>query len=207
MSLHEKEFGTDTRHIAFGWDSDDRGEIAQFEERGFAFESMVVLKLNQLIRPEKFNHHLDIHTIETDDEWKEITELQIEAGFEGGDLAVYRSFKERLMKRYRVIQDQKAGAWWGAFLNGVAVGDMGLFFDEKKEIGRFQHIGTSSKFRRLGVCSTLLYEVCRKGIETTPNLIIGAEKDGMPESIYRSLGFEFCSLQLGLIWNRASEKG
>jgi hypothetical protein len=28
MSLHEKEFGTDTRHIAFGWDSDDRGEIA-----------------------------------------------------------------------------------------------------------------------------------------------------------------------------------
>ena len=206
MNLHEREFGTDTQHIAFGWDADESGEISQFEEHGFSFVSTAVLNLNRLIRPEKFNHDLNVRSIETDEEWKEITELQIESEYDGSDMVSFRSFKERQMERFRIIHDRKVGAWWGAFLDGVIVGYMGLFFDENKEIGRFQNVGTSPKFRRQGVCSTLLYEVCRNGIETTPNLIICAEKDGMPEGIYRSLGFELCSLQPGLSWVKSDLK-
>ncbi len=200
MAIQDREFGPDAGHVTFGWDSSDRGEISQFTDQGFEFENQVVLRLNELRRPRIYNDAVEVRAITSDHDWDALVELQIECGYplQGGDEAGYRLFKERGMKTYRLMQDTGRGDWWGAFLNGELVGDMGLYFTENEQAGRFQSVETSAKHRRQGICSTLLYEVSRQTMTDAMSLVIVAGSDEAPAAIYQSLGYEMVSHQYGV---------
>lgn len=60
------------------------------------------------------------------------------------------------MEQYRSMAEAKKGHWFGAFLNGKLIGDLGVFFEE--HVGRYQSVGTHPDFRRKGVCGNLIYQ-------------------------------------------------
>jgi hypothetical protein len=200
MAMSEREFDSAPGHTTFGWDTNQPGETSQFTDRGFELESNVVLELDELKNPRCFHDNLEMRSIQSDEDWKVVTELQIECGYstEHGDLSGFRRFKELCMKNYRRMHDAGRGDWWGAFLDGELVGDLGLYFTEDKKIGRFQSVETAAPYRCQGVCSTLLFRVCEHALVDSVRLIIVTESDSKPESLYRSLGFEFHSRQYGV---------
>jgi hypothetical protein len=106
----------------------------------FKVDFSVVLTARSVHAPKKINSEAEIRPISTDFEWKEVTENQILSKAADYGEASYRVFKERQMARYRAMSDQGLGHWFGAFLNGKLVGDLGVYRDGT--LGRFQSVET-----------------------------------------------------------------
>ncbi|MDB4537205.1 GNAT family N-acetyltransferase [Akkermansiaceae bacterium] len=200
--IHDQEFGTDQKHIAFGWDSSEKGSTEEFESNGFTLDDGIVLQQTTEPAPVPQNKDLNIRKIHSDQDWHAVTELQITQGCPGVSDADYRDFKTRQMNNYRASQSRGLGHWWGAFLGDEIVGDMGLFFSPDGKMGRFQAVETAPSQRRKGVCTTLLSYLIRKAFqnEGAEELFIVTDLDSVPETIYRSVGFQRLCPQRGL-WN------
>ncbi len=206
LALHQTEFGSSPSHIAIGWDSDDQGDPSEFEAKGFRLEEDIVLSLSDAPLPVTTNPTLKIRKFNCARDWQESIDLQVIEGCEGVGEGDYRTFKTDQMANYRLNQERGRGHWWGAFLNGELVGDMGLFFDETGKIARFQNVTTAKPHRRKGVCTTLLDRVVRASLAAPrcEKLVIVTEHGSIAENIYRSLGFQKSGLQFGLCWQKKS---
>jgi predicted GNAT family acetyltransferase len=81
------------------------------------------------------------------------------------------------------------GEWYGAFLGGRLVGDLGLFRDGP--LARFQDVSTDEAFRRRGVCGTLVHEVARRALESgrAETLVMVADENYHAARVYESVGF------------------
>ena len=60
----------------------------------------------------------------------------------------YVEFKKSQMRQYRKMSDAGKGYWFGAYLGGNLVGDLGVFCEA--EVGRYQSVGTHPGYRRQG---------------------------------------------------------
>ena len=200
LGIHLQEFGPEQKHIAFGWDAVVTGAVETFISQGFTLDDGTVLSLTEKPNPVPLNPEVEIRKIIEDQDWQVVTELQITQGSSGVSEADYRDFKTRQMNNYRASQNRGLGHWWGAFIGDELVGDMGLFFSPNRKIGRFQAVETAPAHRRKGVCSTLLSHVASNAIENegAEELIIVTDVDSIPETIYRSLGFQRLCAQRGL---------
>lgn len=112
----------------------------------------------------------------------------------------YRAFKERQMARYRGMVRAGLGHWFGAFLEGRLVADLGVFRDG--ELGRFQSVGTHPNFRRRGICGTLVYRAASYAYEAMGirTLVMVADEHYHAARIYESVGFRPTEKQRGLGW-------
>ena len=204
LTIHRAEFGDSPSHTTIGWDSDAQGDTSDFEALGFQLHENIVLSLPGPPLPVKTNPALELRKLNGERDWQESIDLQVNEGFEGENEASYRIFKTDQMANYRLNQERGRGHWWGAFLNDTLVGDMGLFFDEAKKVGRFQNVTTAQPHRRIGVCTSLLNHIIRE-TQTDPHLehlVIVTEHGSIAEKIYRSLGFQKAGLQFGLCRNQ-----
>ena len=191
LEIHYREFGREQKHIAFGWDAVVTGFVEIFESHGFTLNDSTVLRMQELPELQRINTEIEIRPVIEDWEWLAVTEAQIKEGFPGESDEGYREFKTRQMDNYRASQDRGRGHWWGAFIGGELVGDMGLFFSPDGKTGRFQAVETAPAHRRKGICQTLLSHVIRDAFENkkTEELFIVAERNSIPERIYQSVGF------------------
>ncbi len=97
------------------------------------------------------------------------------------------------------------GRWFGAFLDGRLVADMGIFTDAQVgDLARYQSVVTHPDFRRRGVCSTLLYEVGRFAFSAlgAKTLVIVADEHYFAKNIYGAVGFKVREKQGSLEWFR-----
>jgi N-acetylglutamate synthase-like GNAT family acetyltransferase len=197
MEVHDKEFGLDSAHVTFGWDSEERGEVSTFEENGFSVEMDSIMHLVSLgsVRPSLVD--IEIKKIACDEDWEAVVELQLLHSEEEGISDVFRKFKSDLFKTYRKISSHSHGDWWGAFVGSKIVGNLGLYFDENNAVGRFQSIGTHPDYRKKGICSNLLWSVCRYAQEVVgvSELYICADVDSAAFRLYQGLGFDVCGVQ------------
>lgn len=200
IKIHEQEFGPTPGHIALGWDSEARGNISEFEARGFTLNDGIVLRLAELPTPPAINSNLEIRELSSDLDWQTVVDQQVADGFDGISEASFREFKLLQMALYRKSQNRGLGHWWGAFLDHELVGSTGLFFDRKKRLGRFQQVHTVASHRRQGVCTTLVSTAARQAFtrEKINELIIVTDVDSAPEQLYRSVGFQRLGPQFGL---------
>lgn len=192
----EKEFSPypDVRHQTFGWDSPDgeKGAIKELLDQGFRDEAAVVLVADgpqALVPPRKLNRDAVIRPIESDAAWREVVELQTfcrEPRYEEGS---YRAFKEKKFAFYRRLVWEGMGQWWGAYLDGRLVADLGLFL--KDGVGRFQAVETHPEARRLGLCGTLVHHVAQWGFAErgARTLVMLADESYHAAAIYESVGF------------------
>ena len=199
LATWRERFGAElpfARHMTFGWDAPDgaAGAIAPFEAAGFTVERTTVL-VAHAVKPPAHAAPISVRPLDSDDDWEQALANQIRCSDDAA--AADPHFRRAQMVRYRAMMTAGLGAWHGAFMDGQLVGDLGLYFDGA--VGRFQSVGTHPRYRRRGICQTLVYEVARSaftaGVET---LVMAADPDYHAARIYESLGFIASEKQIGV---------
>jgi RimJ/RimL family protein N-acetyltransferase len=197
----EVESKLDVHHRALGWDDPDGsdGDHNEFLEAGYEFDKCVIQTAQAVHPPPKYNRDIEIRPLQGD-EWAESIDIQMACKPDKFQADVYRGFRQRRMAQYKEMTETGLGHWFGAFLNGRLVADLGIFADE--EVGRFQNVETHPDFRRQGICSTMIHETAqyafeKMGVET---LVIAADVDYHAKEIYNSVGFEPTEYQASLQW-------
>lgn len=201
IDVHEKEFGLDSGHVTFGWESQEVGEVQEFEKNGFSLQIESVLSFQGLTTTVKSDHGFEIRKIESDEEWRAVEDLQVLVGEGEAASNGYIEFKKSLFRTYREMSKKGCGNWWGAFVGDTLVGDMGLYFDGDGNVGRFQSEETHPSHRRKGVCTYLLDTVLRETVLSKPGteLVICASVDSEAGRIYGRSGFRHREYQHGVL--------
>ena len=180
-------------HMVFAWDTVDgeTGYVRPFLDAGFELDKSVVLSTDAVHPAPKVNDDIAIRPLQTDAEWRAALELDaVLCREEGEEEAGYRTFIERKMAQYREMIAAGMGRWFGAFVEGKLVADMGLFVEDG--IGRFQSVKTHPAYRRRGICGTMVHDVARRGLEEmeAQTLVMIADAGYHAARIYESVGFE-----------------
>jgi GNAT superfamily N-acetyltransferase len=200
--LFAREIGVPptTRHMTFGWDTarGEQGVAAPFLEDGFRPLKCTVLTARQLDPPAHPAADLAVRPLVSGDDWAQAVENQVitrEPEFTEDE---HRNFCRRAMDRYRRMAARGLGDWFGAFLHGKLVADLGIF--HSGAVGRYQSVQTHPDFRRRGCAGTLVYEASRYAMEHygLDTLVIVAETDSAAGRLYQSLGFAATEYQTGL---------
>ena len=188
------------RHLAFGWDSPEgeRGRLEPFLDDGFLLNESVVLTADAVRPPPRPNRDVSIRPLASDDDWRQAMENQVACHAAEFSLPEYREFKARQMEGHRRMADAGLGAWFGAFVEGRLVADLGVFADGA--VARFQAVETHPEFRRRGICGTLVYESARHALGAlgAERLVMVADVHYHAARIYESLGFRPTERQLGV---------
>jgi len=191
--LFREEIGAppEVDHVVFAWDTVDgeTGDVRPFIDAGFELDESVVLSTSSVHPPPKVNAEVEVEALGTDDEWRDALELQVMCRDVPDGEADYRAFMSRKMEQYRRMAAAGMGGWFGAYLDGRLVADLGLFVENG--VGRFQGVETRPGYRRRGICGTLVYEVSRVGLETlgAETLVMVADPEYHAAGIYESVGF------------------
>ncbi len=119
----------EAEHRVFGWDTvtGETGDVQPFLDAGFKLAENVVLAADRVNPPPKVNHEIEIRQIETDEEWQQAVHLQVELRDPEHSYAGYLAFKAAKFARYREMHRAGLGGWFGAYLDGRLVADLGLF--------------------------------------------------------------------------------
>ena len=192
MFRSEFEDQPEVRHLLFMWDveGDETGVIAPFQDGGFEVQTNLVLLAESVHPPPKTNHEMEVRALKRDAEWEQLLETKVRLRDPKFDLRDFTLFKRRWLDVRRELALAGRGNWYGAFLDGRMVGNLGLFHEGA--LARFQDVDTEPDFRRRGICGTLVYEVAKEalasgGIET---LVMVADENYHAARIYESVGFK-----------------
>ena len=197
--LFQEEIGplSERGFMAFTWDdtSGETGENSEFLENGFTIERSRMLTARKVARGRKHNSDVTVRVMESETDWESYLDIHFEPGWEYGSDESQRGFLKSGMDEFRRLVDAGKGCRFGAELNGALVGELGVIWDG--DVARFNNVGTHREHRRLGVCSTLVYEVAQrllldKGFKT---LVMEADEDYHAGAIYESLGFKFTEMK------------
>lgn len=187
-------------HQTFGWDADQAGDTRAFLDTGFRLNRNSVMTCASPRSPEQAAAGVEIRPLQTASEVQAAVENQVVCREPGHDEASFRIFRERQMARYGAMSRAGLGDWYGAFVNGRLVADLGLFIDE--EIGRYQSVETNPRFRRKGIAGTMVFEAGRQAIAkyNLQTLVIVADDGSAAARLYASVGFRAIETQWGLEW-------
>jgi GNAT superfamily N-acetyltransferase len=191
-SLFDRHVGS-TSHRSFTWDSQERGEIDQFTGAGYDVELAVTLALPQesIVMPPRWNDEIEIRECASADDWNRSVELSVLTRDAGHDEEFHRRFARARVRAREELIRRGVGAWFGAWLDNVLVGELGVF-DTGGGIGRFQSVTTHPGFRRLGICSTLVHHASTWAFENlaVDQLVMVADSEYHAARIYESVGFK-----------------
>lgn len=212
----QQELGRDVGHRVFAWDidpgdplADDSGSAAAFTAAGFRLERAEILAADTAdLRPPARPHpELEIRVLGSERDWREVIDLQVLCREEREDEIGYRRFRERKMTGYRRMQADGLGAWYGGFVSGRMVADMGLFVEGG--VGRYQHVETHPEWRRRGIAGTMIHRLARRAFERgeARTLVLAVDPDGPAASLYKSLGFRLREIGFGVELIRSGQSG
>lgn len=167
---------------------------------GFKVDFSVVLTARSVHAPLKTNPDVVVRPVSTDAEWMEVTENQIASKEADYRAEEYRPFKEKQMARYRAMSDQGLGHWFGAFLNGKLVADLGIYRDQT--LGRFQSVETHPAYRRQGICGALVHKSAQYAFDKMglTDLVMVADENYHAAKIYESVGFAPTAKEYSAFW-------
>mgnify|MGYP001576565336 CR=1 FL=1 len=179
------------------------GDISSFLNDGFQTSHGIALVMDDYRTRVPTNPAVAVRPIQIEADWEAVIyeqELVDRTDFNyPEDNGVFR---RKQMLAYQKLIKIGRGHWWGAFMDGSLVGDMGLFFDEKNEVGRFQNVSTHPEHRRKRICTTLLDHIVTHAFETVgaQQIIIctGAEDDNPAIPTYQKFGFQFAAPNFAL---------
>ncbi|MCK5126247.1 MAG: GNAT family N-acetyltransferase [candidate division Zixibacteria bacterium] len=197
---HEFPYYDEIRHYVFAWPEDCPGESQEFLDNGFELEKVVALTAKKVVKPPKYNSQIMIKKLITDAEWEDAIHNQVCCAKEKFAGPGYEVFKRKQFAQYRLMYEQGRGNWYGAYIDGRLVGDLGIFTIDN--IGRFQNVGTHPDFRRQGICQTLVYETALQSLaeDKIETLVMEADSEYYAARIYESVGFKPTENHFSLSW-------
>jgi len=200
----EFTYYSEPHHYVFTWDvgRDEPGEYQEFLDANYDFESSVVLSAKVLRPPLHLNPDIQIKKICSSQEWEEVIRLQTLCGDPKFINSHYETYKRGQIQQYMEMSEAGMGSWFGAFLNGQLVGDLGIFHDGK--LGRYQNVDTHPDFRRRGICGTLVYQAGLTALAEfgIGQLVMEADVHYHAARIYESVGFKPVEVNHSLSWWR-----
>jgi ribosomal protein S18 acetylase RimI-like enzyme len=187
----------DAKHRAFAVDGVDGtlADLAGFAERGMRVEASTVMTATSVRPPERPNRDATYRRLESDDDWAQCLELRIACN--DTDEVGYEQFAARKVATERAGAEAGHGGWFGAFLDGRLVAQMGLFA-ASPGLARFQTVETHPDLRGRGLAGTLVHHTSRYGFDElgARTLVMVADPDYLAIRIYRSVGFAATETQL-----------
>jgi ribosomal protein S18 acetylase RimI-like enzyme len=185
------------RHLTLGVDEPDAASVDAGELPGMTRERNAVMTAAAVHAPPRPNTDAVIRTLAGDVDWRQSFELAtaLYAGEPGGDAA----FLSAQLKAKRSLTESGHAAWFGAFLDGTLVAQLGLVTGIAG-LARYQSVETHPAARRRGLAGTLVWHAGTAAIAAgTRTLVMVADPDDDAIRVYRSVGFTETESQLGFI--------
>ena len=187
------------RHIALGFDATDgeAEDLEAFASLGLKTEAQTVMTATEVHEPKSWNDDADYRPLQSDEDWQQSVELRVLCVDPELDPVSYRDFAAAKVRTNRQLVEAGHGKWFGAFLDGRLVCQMGLFA-AGAGLARFQSVETDPGYRRRGLAGSLVYEVSRYGLGElgAETLVMVADPDYFAIDLYRSVGFDDTERQL-----------
>lgn len=197
MARFAAEF-PDARHIALGLDETDSDAVYPGELAAMTMERNAVMTATSVHAPPHPNTEAVLRTLEGDADWRQSLELAaaVHAGEPGGDAG----FLTAKLAAKRALTEAGHGAWFGAFLGGTLVSQLGLIITGKSGIARYQSVETHPVARRRGLAGTLVWHAGATALAGgTSTLVMVADPGDIAIRVYRSVGFTVTEPQLGFV--------
>jgi ribosomal protein S18 acetylase RimI-like enzyme len=196
MARFAAEF-PDAQHMALGLDETDADTVDPHELAGMTMERNAVMTAASVHAPPHPNTEAVFRTLEGDGDWQQSFELAaaVHAGEPGGDAG----FLTAQLDAKRALTEAGHGAWFGAFLDGTLVSQLGLI-PTKTGLARYQSVETHPAARRRGLAGTLVWHASVTTLTgDTKTLVMVADPDDTAIRVYRSVGFTVTESQLSFI--------
>ena len=184
-------------HIAIGIDGrDPHIDVGDFVALGLTIDASTVMTATAVHAPPRPNTDATYRMLASDDDWAQSIDLDMSCLGEGQEPLEYRNFLQRRRHADRVLTEGGHGRWFGAFLDGRLVSQMGLF-SASPGLARFQGVETHPDARGRGLAGSLVHHVSRYGFETlnAQTLVMVADPDYLAIWVYRSVGFQATETQ------------
>jgi ribosomal protein S18 acetylase RimI-like enzyme len=198
MQLFDDSFQyyMEPHHYCFTWDVEDKGEVEEFIENGYALGINQLLAARELEKPNKVNKKIKVRKLKSDQDWEDVIDLQVLCADPKYLDETYYDFKRNQMINYRKMSEEGLGSWYGAFLDGEMVGDLGIYTVE--DIARYQNVGTHPEYRKQGICSTLVYKAAELAAKEygVSKFTIVADADSVAATIYKNLDLSILKLHI-----------
>jgi ribosomal protein S18 acetylase RimI-like enzyme len=187
------------KHVALGFDG-TTGALAGllwFTARGFSAEALAVMTATAVSPPAHLNRDAVYRELLTDADWAASVDLRARCTDGERDAASSRDFDIARALTNRRIVDAGHGSWFGAFVDGQLVAQLGLLA-AGEGVARFQSVETDPDFRRRGLAASLIHHAGVYGFTElgAKTLVIVADPTYVAINLYRALGFEMTETQL-----------
>jgi ribosomal protein S18 acetylase RimI-like enzyme len=179
------------RHVALGFD-DPQGtadDLAAFGARGLTVDVSTVMTATSVTPPPHPNSDAVYRAFESDDDWAQSVALAMACN-DTYDADSHLTFVTRRAASNRAVAEAGHGAWFGAFLDGALLAQMGLV-SASPGLARFQAVETHPDHRRRGLAGSLVHRVAEYGFGNlgAGTLVMVADPDYHAIRVYRALGF------------------
>ncbi len=186
-------------YLAVGFDgkANTAADLDWFAQSGFNVEASVVMTADCVHLPARVNADAVYRPLDSDDDWAQSIELRMLCKDSDLDTAPYRAFATEKSKTNRALVQAGHGQWFGAFLGGRLVAQMGLIVTEPG-IARFQSVETEPDHRRRGLAGTLVHYASSLGFDEldAQTLVMVADPEYFAINLYRAVGFTSAETQL-----------
>jgi ribosomal protein S18 acetylase RimI-like enzyme len=187
----------EARHRTFGVDGTDGAlaDLAGFADRGMSVEASTVMTATSVQPPPRPNRDAEYRRLVSDDDWAQSVQLRIAC--DDSDEDGHVEFVNRRAATDRALSEGGHGGWFGAFLDGRLVAQMGLFA-ASPGLARFQSVETHPEMRGLGLAGTLVHHTSEYGFRQlgATTLVMVADPEYLAIRVYRSVGFAATQTQL-----------
>ena len=198
LDIFHEEF-PEAEHVALGFDGKrcTVADVEGFIDLGLDAEASTVMTASSVHPPARPNTSATYRPLSSDADWEQFVELRMACIDPGHDPQGYEVFSRAQGQTRRDLIAQGRGQWFGAFVDGQLVSQMGLF-TASEGLARFQSVETHPDFRGQGLAGSLVYEVSRYGFDQlgAHTLVMVADPDYLAIRVYRSVGFEDTESQL-----------
>ncbi len=187
-------------HVALGFDSTG-GSVADlvwFAAQGFSSEAQTVMTATKVREPSRLNPDADYRQRHSDEDWAQSVELRLRCTDQQREPeADYRRYVTAKVGTNRGLVEAGHGGWFGAFVQGRLVSQMGLF-TASRGLARFQSVETDPGYRRRGLAGALIHHAGSYGFEhlAAHTLVMVADPGYFAIDLYRAVGFVATQTQL-----------
>ncbi len=186
-------------HVAFGIDgtSGTVDQLAAFARRGMETEAAAVMTATSVNPPPLPNTAATYRLLSSDDDWAQSVRLRVRCEEDGLEPQEQQRYAAARVASNRQLGQVGHGGWFGAFLDGELVSQLGLY-TASPGVARYQTVETAPEFRRRGLCGTLVHHVGTYGFERLQarTLVMVADPHDAAINVYRSVGFQEAETQL-----------
>jgi ribosomal protein S18 acetylase RimI-like enzyme len=191
LALMRSEFPA-AAHVALGIDvtSAAAARLDDFAAAGLDVQQDTVLTAGALREPPHPNHAAVLRALASEHDWRQSAQLRAICDAEEGGYPAVPAFIAAREAARRTLAGTGHGAWFGAFLDGQLVSQLGVFSDGRG-VARYQEVATHPDARRQGLAATLLCHAAQYATShlAATTLVIVAEPAEPAIGVYRGVGF------------------